>query len=315
MALRRAVGCALAFALGVATPRLAHAQNLGRDLAKRAYQAGEAAAARGDYEAAAVAFAEADQLEPNDVALESALEAAVRADDAPLGMELVERSARNAAASELPGVADARSKFASRTGRVVASCGTSTRCDLSVDGKRVRGRSKWVVVGAHRVVVSLDGGDETSDVAVEAGASIAVPPEKAGEVAPAGVPPVAPPPSAPPAPPKEKSVVGDVVFYAGIGVTTVLASVTFASFGDVVLKHEDFAFDCEQRIQLARCPALKDAADAAQLRTQILAGVTGASALGAVLVGIFAVDWSSPEAPVALDVGPQGAAVVVRGAF
>ena len=304
----RALAWVAASPLLCAAPRVAAAQGIGRDLAKRAYEAGEAAAARGDYAAAAVAFAEADQLEANDVALESGLEAAVRADDAPLGMELVERTARNETAASLPGVEEARAKFAPRTGRIVASCGGSTRCDLVIDGVKSRGRSKWVLVGGHHVVVSLDDAEETRDVTVAAGASVAVPPL---EVA-------APPPlvrPSTPSAPTGKSVVGDVFFYAGIGVTTVLASVTFASFGDVVLKHSDFEVDCERKLSIESCAAQQEAGDAAQLRTQILAGVTGASAVGAILVGIFAVDWSGPDAPVAFGAGPDGAAITVRGSF
>lgn len=61
--------------------------------ASEAYNKASEAFARKSYAEAAAGFAVADGLEPNPVALESALKAAILADEPVLGMELVERGA------------------------------------------------------------------------------------------------------------------------------------------------------------------------------------------------------------------------------
>src|SRR5579883_1459555 len=62
--------------------------------ARAAYDRGVAAFQKGDYAVAAHEFATADALSPNAVALHAGLDAAVRADEAVLGMELAERAKR-----------------------------------------------------------------------------------------------------------------------------------------------------------------------------------------------------------------------------
>ena len=87
--------------------------------AREAYDRGIVAFQRGEFAAAAREFATADAMVPSGVALHAALDAAIRADDPVLGVELLDRVARGPADGALETTArDARAKFARRTGRV-----------------------------------------------------------------------------------------------------------------------------------------------------------------------------------------------------
>ena len=69
--------------------------------AKLAYDEGTKAYGRGDFRGAAAAFARADALAPNDIALEAALDAAIKAHDPVLGRELLDRAKRTKAEGPL----------------------------------------------------------------------------------------------------------------------------------------------------------------------------------------------------------------------
>src|SRR5262245_15941390 len=63
--------------------------------ARQAYERGVAASEAGNYDDAARAFAEADEIRPNNVAIEAALDVCVLSDNAALGAELLERAKRD----------------------------------------------------------------------------------------------------------------------------------------------------------------------------------------------------------------------------
>jgi hypothetical protein len=83
--------------------------------AREAYARGLAAHAHGDLALAAREFARADELAPNAVALQAALDAAVEANDSTLGNELLERSKREPPSPALAtSIAAAHAKFRDR---------------------------------------------------------------------------------------------------------------------------------------------------------------------------------------------------------
>lgn len=88
----------------------------GSSLARETYRRGKIAYDSGEYARAARAFAEADTLSPNEAVLEIGIAAAVRADDAALGMELVVRAERRGMTAT---ASAARARFESRVGQTV----------------------------------------------------------------------------------------------------------------------------------------------------------------------------------------------------
>src|SRR5262249_14190632 len=96
-------------------------------------------------------------LAPTAASLEAALEAAMRADDAALGAELLERSEARPYpdGSLLKTIEAAKKRFANRTGTIRVDCKGSERCLLSVDGRSTyaaRGPA-IATVGPHSIVV------------------------------------------------------------------------------------------------------------------------------------------------------------------
>ncbi len=102
-------------------PAIAHA---GDERAREAYDRGVRAHAAGREQEAALAFAEADAIDPSPAALEAALEASMRADDAVLGTELLDRAAGRPADKGVARSVDAAKKRFGTTG--VGICYTRT---------------------------------------------------------------------------------------------------------------------------------------------------------------------------------------------
>src|SRR5438105_8056926 len=133
-----AIALVLALAASASTARAATPEEL---RAREAYDRGTAAYDRGDYATAARELAAADALAPNPVALQAALDAALRADDPVVGMVLLERSTRftpDGALAEM--IRTARARFAHRTAFVHVACG-SAPCVCSIDGATVDARA------------------------------------------------------------------------------------------------------------------------------------------------------------------------------
>ncbi|MCK6552774.1 hypothetical protein L6R52_43525, partial [Myxococcota bacterium] len=127
------------------------------DEARAAYDRGAAAYERGDFGAAVVELARADELVPNDVALEAALRAAIAADDPVLGTILLDRAAARAAtapsSSGLASIRDeARARFRGRTARLHVTCRT---CVATLDGLPIAvGTDVVVRAGKRRLTVA-----------------------------------------------------------------------------------------------------------------------------------------------------------------
>jgi hypothetical protein len=135
--------------------------------ARAAYDRGIRANALGDHAGAAKAFAEADALAPKTASLEAALESAMKADDALLGAELVDRADDRAPDAGLRKTLEAaRRRFAGRTGKIRIDCRGETRCLASVDGAAADARKAiYVAAGPHAVVVQR--GEERSERLIE----------------------------------------------------------------------------------------------------------------------------------------------------
>ena len=296
-------GMALALGGAIAAEGVAHAGETPAgttevpqvDRARAAYDRGVRAHALRDHVTAARAFAEADALAPQPASLEAALESVMRADDALLGAELVDRAEGRAGdAGVAKSLEAARKRFAGRTGKVKVDCRGETRCAASVDGVPADARKTiYVIAGPHAVIVQR--GDERFErlVEVKVDATVTVAgPEKAG-VGGSGI--GGDSGTGTGTGESQPSGISPVWFYVGIGATAVLAGVTVLSGLDAVKKHDGFdsggcanggsgplPVDCEERGRNG---------ESAQLRTNLLLGATAVLAATTVAVGIFAVRW------------------------
>ena len=322
VALVAGIGLALVGAIG--TERVAYAVETPAapadlfqvDRARAAYDRGVRAHAVRDHVTAARAFAEADALAPAPASLEAALESVMRADDALLGAELVDRAEGRAGdAGVARSLEAARKRFAGRTGKVKVDCRLETRCVASVDGAPADARKAiYVIAGPHAVVVQR--GEERFErlVEVKADATVTVSASEEGGGGGVGAGAGAGGSGGPGGPGGEsgtgtgtgtsggsgsgeasQSGISPVWFYVGVGATAVLAGATVLSGLDAVKKHDGFEsggcanggsgplpVDCEERGRNG---------ETAQLRTNLLLGATAVLAATTVAVGIFAVRW------------------------
>ncbi len=282
------------------------------DDARAAYDRGAAAYDAHDYEHAAPDLARADELAPNGTVLDLALQAAVRAQDAALVMELVERvEVRVPASTPTPQTMplyirarDARAKFASEVGRVVVRCPPPAFCTASLDGRSIAiDAPRYAKPGAHAVSLEVDGVTNPISVVVERGKLVEAAPPAPHVATPDVI--VPPKPAEPPhfyedphPPPPDSSQrhgISPTWFWISGAATLVAGGVTVASFIDTKNKHDDFVS--------APSTSSQSAGQSAQTRTDILLGVTGGLAVLTGVVGIVFVGWS------------QGPSVTVGGRY
>jgi hypothetical protein len=286
--------------------------------ARQAYDKASAAFARKSYAEAAAGFSIADDLEPNPVALESALKSAVLADDPVLGMQLVERAASRPSDPRVEAAAKrAREKFAGRAGRLSVTCPDERGCSAKLEGAPLAlGRRVWVRPGSQRLDVVVDGVTSGHDVEVAPGGIVdfvpPAPPRREEPTPPRAAPPATQPippttkqgteQSGPPLTPRENDRgISPAWFVVGAVATAALAGVTIWSGVDTLEKHAAF---------LEGEDAEKGPGQDAQLRTNILLGATLLSAAGTAITGIF-VDWGGPSGSVAQPF-PRGVAIQLR---
>lgn len=277
--------------------------------ASRLYEQGTAAHAAGRFDAAARAFAAADDRVPDAAALEAALLAVLETDDAVLATRLATRTARAPFDEALSELAErARRRFADRVGRVVVHC---DGCAAEVDGERiVPGIASVVEVGTHEVTIAVGARTERRSITVEPSSIVTLLPVASPE-------PVAPDPVVPSPEPASPATTGPspAWFWVGVGLTGAALGGTIASAVDTASKRADF--------EAEPSPPLAEAGEAAQLRTNALIGVTAGLAVITGVVGLFVVDWgddagaSSPPPAraglgpprIRLSVGPLGASL------
>jgi len=261
-------------------PSLARAD--AKEDAAQAYDRGARAYDRGDYALSAGELARADELAPNAVTLELAIAAAIKADDAALGMTLVERASTRRGIKETV-LLGARKKLGPKVGRLAVRC----TCDVTLDGARIAAETRFVTVGAHVVTMTQGSRTERVDVVIEPGKTL--------EIAPTPVLPertterVLAPPPPPPAPPvNEERGLSPVWFWTGLGLTAVAAGAGGLSALDTASKHDAFLRDRSD----------VDAANAgrnAETRTYVLFATAGVLAIATTIVGLALVRWERPR--------------------
>lgn len=282
-----------------------------KKLAGEAYARGEKLAATGDLRGAAAAFAEADRLAPNPTALEAALEAAVRADEAALGMMLVDRTERSPEDKKIAAAKTARERFAPRVGALVFPCRAEpTPCEPSIGGDPVRTRRVWLLPGNYDV--RFEGKEDAVGALVTAGSEANVEPPSVAEVKPPPV--VAPPRLSPPedggfSPAWAILPGGLALAFAGVFIGAVIQiGATEDELADVQANENpgDGASQAARDAFVARQQELVDEGES----LDVVAGVFGGLALaaGAASITVLIVSLVSGD-----DSGEATAQVVLRG--
>lgn len=274
------------------------------------YDRGAQAQARGEYARAAGLFARADDLVPDAIALEAAINAAVLADDAPLAMSLVQRAGRAAMPPRLASaVRAARKKLGARAGALHVRCDA---CKVRIDGRPVKANvDSWVTVGMHRVDVDRGAELDTREVDVPGGGRV----EIAGasgkvEVESTEGEDIVPGDAGEGDRSRRTEPDGGVSptwFWVGVGATALFTGLTIASGVDTLDKHDEFEADETQN--------RADAGQAAETRTYVLLGATLALGAGTAALGLFAVEWGGGDGAVAVQPVGGGATLSFRGAF
>ncbi len=311
----------------VATSSIALAAD-GKEEAAAAYDRGASAYDRGDFKTAATELARADELAESAVTLELAINAAIRADDAALGMTLADRATRRKGTSTGSAKADyaaenARKKLGAKVGRLSVVCPSSgapasgsSRCTAALDGASFEiGSARYVTVGKHRLSVTRasSAAPELFDVTIEPGKTV--------ELIPAASPPIDAnskgAASAPVAPRDERRGLSPVWFWVAAGVTAAGAGVSVVSGLDTKSKHDAFVAD------RSSTQASNDG-KASEQRTILLLAGTGVLAVATAALGLFAVDWRAsssvassarPKLDVAIDPSLQGGHLMLGGAL
>lgn len=268
--------------------------------ARAAYDRGKRAHAAGDHVAAARAFAEADALVPEAASLEAAIESSMRADDAVLGAELLDRGAsRTVDASLEKTMSNARARFAGRTGIVKAECASQTPCLVSIDGVASDGmRPVHVKIGPHSVVVQRGSERIERLVDVGAGATVIVPPPPPGTTPTPPAPPPRTPAPAPPPPPETNAPstgLSPTWFVIGVGATAVAGGFALINGLDALSKHDRFeqggCLTTSTGPRASDCNAIASEGTAAQTRTNLGIVLGSVFAVATTALGIWAIQW------------------------
>lgn len=299
--MRRAVLLVPALVL-VASPVWGQAAPAGadtsREQARDAYDLGTAAYKRGDWARAAQAYARADELAPSDVALESALDSALLADDALLGSELADRatSRRNVSEAIAKLAASARAKFAHKTGLVRVAC-PPKGCQAEIDGKSAEiGSIRRALVGPHVAQFRRGSSAESLTFQVAADQTVDISPRT--DLAAREEPPPSPRISEQPTPPPvaQRGGISPVWFVTGAAITVGLGVGAALSWSDALRKHERFdASGCDRTPKPGCAEASRDGIAAENRTTWLLGGAVAAGAVTAVL-GLFLVRWRDAPA-------------------
>jgi hypothetical protein len=286
-----------ALALGAKT---ASADTAGVNEARAAYTRATRAFDAGEFALAAREFARADQLVPSNAAMEAALEATLRADDAVLGITLVERAKNRALALDdraKKAIDHVKETFANRVGRVTLPCDGARKCRGLVDGAEVEQPLVPVVVraGHRRVRVLRDDVAADYDIDVPAGETVILPVPPGAQTSPpdpqAANPEPGVTPEKPPTPVGESreetraTGFGKAMTWTAAGLTLVAGGLTIASYVDLRSQRQSFERGACGVGANASVPPANDCHNRAtrgqnaELRTGILLGATGALAI------------------------------------
>jgi hypothetical protein len=308
---RRTATAAL-FALALATSAATAQSPSVADQAAEAFDRGVKHFERAEYEAAAKAFARADELLPAANALKNGIAAARKAGAYLLVAELAARAEKRAAsdpelaAQAREAVAEARQKLA----WLELSCKPEP-CSLTLDEEPIEAGKRFVLPGSHTLRASADGGAKAEErVSLAAGTTYTVTlhpvaqgaariPAKVQKSDPDGAP-VEDQPAA-------RKPLSPTVFWVGVGVSVALAGATAFSGLDALNAKND----------LGDNPTSGESDDvhAKVLRTDLL--LLGTAVVGGLTAyaGFSLVDWEGGSAKAAVVPTHGGAFASVEASF
>lgn len=317
--MRAGVALVVAIALStLAAPALGDVSDRDRKAAQTSFQEAQKAFRAGDYRHAAEKFDEAYKRAPHHAPLWNAGRAWHRAGELPRAANIYAKYLREAPpnAPDRNHATAALKEVQAKLGRIdVHATGVG---EVKVDGEPFEGEGVYVVPGAH-VVEGLTTSEPREPVrfpqSVAAGQTVSV----------ALVPPAPPPPQ--PATPTPVAVVVPVsALPTGSGATTTMTTpsssssgispwffvagtvLTLAAGGVTVWSGLDVSSKKDAYLAGEQTQAKYDAGKSAELRTNVLIGVTGGLALLTGVTGLFLVDWkgggSGNKDRVSAKVGP-----------
>ena len=306
------VACSLFTVLALhAGAARAQSTNEAKELARSAYARGASALVRGDFAAAANEFLRADEALPSSVAKKSALDAAVRTDDAALAARVLNRTAPLHDDVAFAGPRrDLEERLGPKLARLRFEC-RATTCAVTLDGTRIAEKDAiWLTVGHHVASTTVDGVASERAIDCVAGKleTLTLGAPLAAAPAPAPPPPAALPPRAP-----ESKGISPAWFWASAGVTVVVGGIATWSTIDLLSKHSDFEDGSCASVGSAGCKSIAHDGRSADTRTVILLGATGVLATATAVTGLFFVRWHDQR--VGLVPAPGGGAVSLGGSW
>jgi hypothetical protein len=285
---RAGIAVVSAFAISFSTSA-ARADDTAND-ARAAYNEGLAAHENGDEKTAARDFARADAILPSNEALEAAAASALRADDAILGMTLVERaSSRDLDARATDTIERARRAFAPRVTTFVIDCGSATECTASIDDAAFVDAhvSLMALSGKHAIAILRDKNRQFVNV-VGGGGQVVRIAEQPRDAAPHRS-----------QARESSSSITLPIAYAAIGVTLALGGFSIASGIDAKSKRSDFENgNCgtdaaSSTSPISNCNQLASSGQSAQLRTNLLVAGTAVAVVGTLAFIVVAKPFGS----------------------
>jgi hypothetical protein len=289
----------LATAASVASPaRAGEPSERDRKAAQASFQEAQRAFKAGDFRHAAEKFDEAYKRAPHHAPLWNAGRAWHRAGELTRAANIYAKYLR-----EAPPKAPDRNRAIVALKEVQAKLGridvhATDVSEVKVDGEPFEGEGVYVIPGAH-VVEGRTTNDAHEPVRVPQ--SVA-----AGETVSVALVPPSPPPAAAPAPapvavlipataplpsttsPHASSGISPAFFVVGTVLTLAAGGVTVWSGLDVQKKKDDYLGGPQTQDRY-------DAGKSAELRTNVLLGVTGGLALLTAVTGLFLVDWKGAD--------------------
>ncbi len=303
MARRAAIGVVLACAGAIATARAQDAQPPPERIKSAAeeFDRGRRAYLAKDFEQAAVhfesAFRDAPRAESLRLAIRARKEAKQLARAATLAAVAQQRYGSDAPTAEL--AKQVLDEATPALQQYDVSC-KPTECGVTADGRVVSqsdalAQRIFLDPGPHELGIGFKTGSLAKHVDAKKGARDAL----AFEAPPAETPPpppppptdTAPPPPPPPSPgPPHGKPLGPVVFFVGAGVSAAVGAATIVSGIDTVNNPGSASVRQQCAGKDDTCPAYQDGRSA-QLRTNILLGVTIGAAVVTGVIGLFFTDW------------------------
>ncbi|HEY2366548.1 MAG TPA: hypothetical protein VGH87_09185, partial [Polyangiaceae bacterium] len=282
-----------------------------RDKARAAYAEGTRLYKQGDFAAAASKYAEADTLAPSPVALQAALDATVKADDAVLGAELLERArTRDVSGTLATSVRSANEKLAHRAAKLTATCPSA--CTVTLDGNAIEaGHARWVKSGTHAIVFITEGRTDAQTIDLAADSEKTITP--------------APPPTVTQPPPitvvepqsaqpqrqlfnepyvpiqKHHRGVSPALFWVSLAVTGAFTVTSVTTLIVTQATHDQFVSKSCAKAASADCQSLANTGNATQAVGDTFLGLSIAAALWTVLAGAAIVRWHDPSVGASVD--------------